>query len=134
MSLEAIAELPIGDLLTADAVVWLWTTDRFLKDALVIATEQWSLELRKIVVWDKLRAGRPTPWLRGQTEYCLLLTRGNPIFESAGFTNLIRERAREHSRSPMPSTGWLGRRARRTEARDVRARAPRGLRAVGRRD
>ena len=100
MSLQAIAALPIGDLLTEDAVVWLWTTDRFLKDALVIATERWELELRKVVVWDKVRAGRPTPWLRGQTEYCLLLTRGMPIFEPGSLTNLIRERAREHSRKP----------------------------------
>ena len=100
MSLEAIATLPLGDLLSADSLVGLWTTDRFLKDALVIATERWALELRKVVVWDKVRAGRPTPWLRGQTEYCLLLTRGRPIFEPGNLTNLIREQAREHSRKP----------------------------------
>jgi N6-adenosine-specific RNA methylase IME4 len=71
-----------------------------LKHALVIATERWRLELRKVVVWDKVRAGRPTPWLRGQTEYCLLLTQGTPIFEAGSLTNLIREQAREHSRKP----------------------------------
>jgi N6-adenosine-specific RNA methylase IME4/ParB-like chromosome segregation protein Spo0J len=100
MSLEEIAALPTLELLTEDAVVWLWTTDRFMKDALVIATERWGLELRKIVVWDKVRAGRPTPWLRGQTEYCLLLTRGNPPFEPGNLTNLLCELAREHSRKP----------------------------------
>jgi len=100
LSLEQIAALPILDLLTDDAIVWLWTTDRFIGDAIAIATERWGLTLRKILVWDKVRAGRPTPWLRGQTEYCLLLTRGNPPFEPGNETNLIRERAREHSRKP----------------------------------
>ena len=35
-----------------------------------------------------------------QTEHCLLLTRGKPIFDPEDATTLIRERAREHSRKP----------------------------------
>jgi N6-adenosine-specific RNA methylase IME4 len=100
MPLEEIGALPLPDLLTEDAVVWLWTTNGFLEHAIAIATERWGLLKRQIVIWDKERPGRPTPWLTGQTEPCLLLTRGHPLFEAGGLTNLIRERAREHSRKP----------------------------------
>jgi N6-adenosine-specific RNA methylase IME4/ParB-like chromosome segregation protein Spo0J len=100
MPLEEIAALPLPDLLTEDAVVWLWTTNGFLEHAIAIATERWGLVKRQVVTWDKERPGRPTPWLTGQTEPCILLTRGKPVFEAGNATNLIRERTREHSRKP----------------------------------
>lgn len=100
MALEEIAALPLPDLLTADAIVWLWTTNGFLEHATAIATERWGLVKRNVVTWDKERPGRPTPWLTGQTEHCLLLTRGKPLFEAGNATTLIRERARENSRKP----------------------------------
>jgi len=65
-----------------------------------MATERWVLAKRNIITWDKQRPGRPTPWLTGQTEHCLLLSRGEPVFVSGNAINLIRERARQHSRKP----------------------------------
>jgi N6-adenosine-specific RNA methylase IME4 len=100
MPLEEIAALPLPDLLTEDAVVWLWTTNGFLEHVSAIATERWGLVKRQIVTWDKERPGRPTPWLTGQTEHCILLSRGKPLFEAGNATTLIRERARENSRKP----------------------------------
>jgi N6-adenosine-specific RNA methylase IME4/ParB-like chromosome segregation protein Spo0J len=100
MSLEEIACLPVPDLLAEDAVVWLWTTNGFLEQAMAMATERWVLAKRNIITWDKERPGRPTPWLTGQTEHCLLLSRGEPVFVSGNAINLIRERARQHSRKP----------------------------------
>ena len=84
MSLEEIACLPVPDLLADDAVVWLWTTNGLLEQAIAMATERWILVKRNIVTWDKERPGRPTPWLTGQTEPCLLLTHGHPLNEGGG--------------------------------------------------
>jgi len=99
MTLDQIANLPIGDLLEDEAIVWLWTTNRFHHDAEQIARQTWSLEYRNTLTWDKQRPGTGV-WLRGQTEHCLLYTKGNPIFQADNDTTLIRERARQHSRKP----------------------------------
>src|SRR4051794_1072876 len=37
MPLDQISALPVPELLAADAIVWLWTTNRFLDDALDLA-------------------------------------------------------------------------------------------------
>lgn len=99
MSLEQIAAMPIGDLLTDDAIVWLWTTNAFMFEAQRIAREDWQLTQRNILTWDKQRPGTGH-WLRGETEHCLLLTRGNPVFVQNNYTTIIRARSREHSRKP----------------------------------
>jgi len=99
MTLEEIAALPVPELLTEDAIVWLWTTTRFLGEAIMMAAQSWGLAKRNVLTWDKERVGNGH-WLLGQTEHCLLLTRGEPLFEQGNATTLIRERSREHSRKP----------------------------------
>lgn len=100
MTLAEIAALPIPTLLTKDAIVWLWTTNGFLEHAIAIAVERWGLVKRNVVTWDKERPGRPTAWLTGQTEHCILLSQGKPLFEAGNATTSLRERANEHSRKP----------------------------------
>jgi N6-adenosine-specific RNA methylase IME4/ParB-like chromosome segregation protein Spo0J len=99
MSLPQIAALPIGELLAADAIVWLWTTNAFMYDAQRIAREDWQLTERNILTWDKQRPGTGH-WLRGETEHCLFLTCGNPVFVQYNYTTIIRARSRQHSRKP----------------------------------
>jgi N6-adenosine-specific RNA methylase IME4 len=98
-ALAQIAAIPIDRLLALDGIVWLWTTNRFIKDALRIAEDEWLLDLLNILTWDKGRGGNGH-YLRGQTEHCLLLRRGNPLFIQGKYTNLIREAPRENSRKP----------------------------------
>jgi N6-adenosine-specific RNA methylase IME4 len=98
MELAQIAALPIPDLLTADAIVWLWTTNRHLFDAERIAREHWQLERRAILTWAKDKPGTG-PWLRGQTEHCLLYSQGRPLF-LGGPSTLLTAPARQHSRKP----------------------------------
>jgi N6-adenosine-specific RNA methylase IME4 len=52
-----------------------------------------------LLTWAKDRAGTG-PWLRGQTEHCLLFTRGKPVFLSGGHSTLLSAKVREHSRKP----------------------------------
>jgi N6-adenosine-specific RNA methylase IME4/ParB-like chromosome segregation protein Spo0J len=99
MSLEEIAALPVPDLLAEDACLWLWTTNAFLFEAYRIATEDWRLTYRTTLTWAKNRPGTGS-WLRGQSEHCLLLSRGTPVLTLGGQTTLLRAKAREHSRKP----------------------------------
>jgi N6-adenosine-specific RNA methylase IME4 len=99
IDLDQVAEIPIPQLLAENAVVWLWTTNRFMYQALRIAIECWQLEQQNILTWDKQRPGTGH-WLRGETEHCLLLRRGNPTFLQENHTTILRARAREHSRKP----------------------------------
>lgn len=99
MSLAEIAALPIGELLADDAIVWLWTTNAFLYDAQRIAREDWQLIERNVLTWDKQRPGTGH-WLRGETEHCLLLSRGKPVFVQNNNTTILHVRSREHSRKP----------------------------------
>ena len=99
MNLEAIAELPVPDLLAEDGIAWLWTTNRFLYDSQQIASARWGLEQRNVVTWVKDDPG-VGPWLRGQTEHCLLYTRGKPVFLPGNHSTALKAKGRDHSRKP----------------------------------
>jgi N6-adenosine-specific RNA methylase IME4 len=98
-SLDEIASLALPELLTEDAIVWLWTTNRFLFAAQEIATKQWELDYRNMLTWGKDRMGTGN-WLRGQTEHCLLFSRGKPVFLADWDSTLLLAKTREHSRKP----------------------------------
>ena len=96
MSLEDIGniELPVKD----DAVVFLWTTHQFLKDAFVLL-DKWNLTYKATFVWDKELMGIGST-IRLQCEFCLLATKGSPIIQGTDTRDIIREPRREHSRKP----------------------------------
>jgi len=98
LSLEAIAALPVGELLADDGVVWLWTTNAFHFEAGRIARE-WGLADRGMLTWAKDKLGHGYP-LQNQTEHCLLLSRGKPHFRRGSFLTLFHGEVREHSRKP----------------------------------
>jgi N6-adenosine-specific RNA methylase IME4/ParB-like chromosome segregation protein Spo0J len=98
-NLEQIAALSLTGLLSEDASVWLWTTNRFLFEAEAIGRERWGLERRGVLTWAKDRLGTGFP-LRGQTEHCLLFSQGKPLFLPGGASTLLTGPVREHSRKP----------------------------------
>ena len=56
MSLSEICELPIADLATPDAVVFLWTTAPHLHQAFEVL-DAWGFEYVSNVVWFKDKIG-----------------------------------------------------------------------------
>ena len=96
MSLDEIAntEIPAKD----DCVLWLWVTNLNMHDGLHLV-EQWDFQFRNILTWakDKFGLGR---WLRGQTEHCLLATRGNPLFQGEAMSTLLQAKRTGHSAKP----------------------------------
>ncbi len=87
-------ELPLKD----DAVVFLWTTHAFLRDAFDII-ENWGLQYKSTIVWDKENIGMGRT-IRLQCEFCLMAIKGSPIIEGKSERDIIREKRKEHSRKP----------------------------------
>jgi N6-adenosine-specific RNA methylase IME4/ParB-like chromosome segregation protein Spo0J len=96
MSIEQIAAIELP--LTPDAVVFIWTTHRFLPAAFKLA-EGWGLSYKATMVWDKEKMGMGA-WLRMQCEFCLLCTKGSPLWVNTSERDILRESRREHSRKP----------------------------------
>lgn len=81
-----------------DCVLWLWTTHRFLPDALKLVGE-WGFDYKLTLVWNKERMGIGS-WLRCQVEFCLLGIKGSPQWRLTNERDFIQEARREHSRKP----------------------------------
>ena len=98
MTQAQIAALPVPTLAAKDCILWLWTTNAFMDDALALV-EEWGFTQKTILTWDKRLLGLGD-WLRNVTEHCLLAVRGKPIVTLTNQTTLISEARREHSRKP----------------------------------
>jgi len=77
MTTEEIMNLKLYN--TENCILWLWTTNAFMKDAFRIL-EVWGFEPKTILTWVKNNIGVGT-WLRGQTEHCILAVKGNPLYD-----------------------------------------------------
>lgn len=99
MTTEEICALPVGALAQKDCVLWLWTTNAFMRDAYA-CLDAWGFAEKTILTWDKELMGLGD-WLRNVTEHCILAVRGKPIVSLTNQTTMIREKRREHSRKPI---------------------------------
>lgn len=98
MSIEAITALPVNSMACDDCVLWLWTTNAYMREAHEIAAA-WGFAVKTILTWAKDRMGTGD-WLRGQTEHCLMCVRGKPTVTLSNQTTLLKAALREHSRKP----------------------------------
>jgi len=106
MKLDELASLPVSAIADKNAVLFLWATYPMLKEALSII-EAWGFEYKSIAFqWLKLnrKDGRPFyglgRWTRGNTEPCLLATRGKPKRRSPAVFQLIESPIMRHSEKP----------------------------------
>jgi len=98
MEVDQVCALPVADLAHQDCIVWLWTTNAFLREA-YRCLDAWGFQAKTVLTWDKERIGLGH-WLRNVTEHCILAVRGNPVVRLTNQSTLIREPRREHSRKP----------------------------------
>jgi len=99
MTLEEIRALPIGKLAAKDCVLWVWTTNARMLNALELV-EGWGFSNKTILTWAKHRIGTGR-WLRSQTEHCILATQGRPQVNLTNQSTLLRAPTRGHSRKPI---------------------------------
>lgn len=98
MSLDEIKALPVADFAHEDCVLWLWTTNAFMREAFE-CLDAWGFASKTILTWVKDRMGTGD-WLRGRTEHCLMAVRGKPVVTLTNQTTAIAGPLREHSRKP----------------------------------
>ncbi|GAI84785.1 unnamed protein product [marine sediment metagenome] len=83
---------------TEDSVLWLWVPNAFLHDAFHVL-EAWGFTYHTTLTWAKNFVGLGD-WLGGQTEHCLLATKGSyHIFRKNESTLLTAPRTK-HSEKP----------------------------------
>lgn len=81
-----------------DAILWLWTTNAFLHEALHLL-EAWGFTYKTTLTWAKEHMGLGD-WLRGQTEHCLLAVKGSYRIFPGNTTTLLQARNTNHSAKP----------------------------------
>lgn len=100
MSIAQICAVPVASIMHADSILWLWTTNAFMRHAYTVL-DAWGFAERTILTWNKSRSGTGN-WLLGQTEHCILATRGEPIVTLTNqSTRLDAPRPRGHSVKPV---------------------------------
>lgn len=96
MTIEEISQIELP--LDKDAVVFLWTTPKFLPLSFAILNS-WGLEYKTTLVWDKQKMGMGR-FIRNQCEYVLIATKGKPLVDGANTRDILSVCRREHSRKP----------------------------------
>ncbi len=108
LSLEEIKALPVADVLSATAHLYLWVPNALLPDGLSVL-KAWGFEYKSNLIWYKIRKdGGPDRrgvgfYFRNVTEVILFGVKGkNARTLSAGRSqeNMIVSQKREHSRKP----------------------------------
>jgi len=111
MTIEDIKALPINDVASDEAVLFLWGTWPLLSEAMECITS-WGFEYKTIgFIWIKLNKVSATPfwgmgnWTRSNSEYCLLATKGNVKAkqwrQSASVHSVIQSPIMNHSKKPV---------------------------------
>jgi N6-adenosine-specific RNA methylase IME4/ParB-like chromosome segregation protein Spo0J len=95
-----ICVLPVSELATESAVLFLWTTSPHLKKAFEVI-EAWGFQYQSSMVWLKDSIGMGY-WVRNRHELLLIASRGNMPHPapSARPDSVIEAPRREHSRKP----------------------------------
>src|SRR5574340_162192 len=99
MTLEEIKAWPVGSLAEDDSILWLWTTNTHLPNAFAVV-DAWGFTYQTLLTWKKDQFGTGE-WLRGQTEHCLMCSRGKPTKLLTNQATIIEAPRREHSRKPQ---------------------------------
>ncbi len=106
LSDEELYGLPVADIADEDCLLFLWVTYPKLKEALKAITS-WGFSYKTVgFVWLKQNRKASTWflglgfWTRGNTELCLLATRGKPKRVSAKVSQLIISPLERHSKKP----------------------------------
>jgi N6-adenosine-specific RNA methylase IME4 len=108
LTLEQIKSLPVGEIVTPTAHLYLWTPNALLAEGLAVMAA-WGFTYKAHIVWHKIRKdggsdGRGVGfYFRNVTEVVLFGVRGkNARTLAAGRrqVNFIASRKREHSRKP----------------------------------
>ena len=106
MKIADICDLPVDSIVDDNAILFFWATYPMLKEALEVI-KSWGFAYKTIAFqWIKLNPKSGTlfyglgRWTRGNTEPCLLATRGRPKRISKSVFQIIEAPRGRHSKKP----------------------------------
>ncbi len=101
MSVWQIAALPVDDLAERDARLFMWTTNRYLRQSFIVL-DAWGFTYRQLLVWHK--TGNPSPFGGSvapiHAEFLHVATRGKPQGSGRWDTSVITANVGDHSAKP----------------------------------
>lgn len=100
MSISDIRDLPIKQLGQPDSTLWLWTTHRFLLEALK-CMELWGYRYQRLITWDK-QNGMCLYGFHHRTELLLFGYRGRlqTFPKRSAFPTVVQAKSERHSAKP----------------------------------
>lgn len=79
MTLDEIASIPVWNLAERNAMLFCWTTNKYLPDAFGIV-QNWGFTYRQTLIWHK--TGNPSPFggsvAPNHAEYLIVASKGDP--------------------------------------------------------
>jgi N6-adenosine-specific RNA methylase IME4 len=100
MSIERIKNLPVASLVDKDAVLFLWTTNKYIEEAFDIA-RKWGFNFSTMLVWCKSPKGRGLGGTFGiSTEFLLFCRRGSLKSKDRHWSTWFEAERRDHSEKP----------------------------------
>ena len=101
MSTEEICSMPVKDYSADEAVLFLWATNPFLKDALRVI-ESWGFEYKTNMVWTKENPIGMGFYCLGQHELLLIATKDSflPNTKESLPPSVLRHKNLKHSQKP----------------------------------
>jgi site-specific DNA-methyltransferase (adenine-specific) len=99
MSMDGIKDLPVRDLASKDAVLFLWATVPMLPEALD-TLKAWGFRYKTSLFWRKTGRLGLGYWYRGQVEILLLGVRGQIKAFRSQAENIIESKPGRHSEKP----------------------------------
>ena len=106
MATEDICKMPIKELTTDNAVLFLWVTNPFLVEGLQV-TNAWGFEYKTNMVWIKDKAGQGF-YVKGQHELLFICTKGSFTPDNSLYVKSVFEAPRQkHSEKPKEFYGFI---------------------------
>ncbi len=100
MSVEEISMLPVDRLCAKDAVLFLWTTNKYIESSYSVA-RAWGFEPSTMLVWCKKPKGRGLGGTFGiSTEYLLFARRGSLKAKERHWSTWFEAKRGKHSEKP----------------------------------
>lgn len=100
MSVQEICDMPIDQISTEDAVLYMWCSSSLLPEALQVVGA-WGFKFKTSAIWDKDFSGQGTYFRQGH-EVLMIATKGSvpEVPYDSRPSSVLKFKRREHSRKP----------------------------------
>lgn len=99
MTVEEIAALPVSQMVEDKAVLFLWTTNGFLRESFDVI-DAWGFEFKSTMVWVKPQMGIGN-YVRNAHEFLMIGSRGGMRTDGKSQISWIESRRGKHSKKPQ---------------------------------